>query len=95
MLIGFTPFKLLFSDEAITSEEARAGSIRTSTLAEDENDCKITKDTIEGTILQAIDHINKYHAETVKWRDREVKYQARTLGTSESGQPGYSGKTST
>jgi hypothetical protein len=26
---GFTPFKLLFGDEAITPEEARAGSIRT------------------------------------------------------------------
>jgi transposase InsO family protein len=27
--IGFTPFKLLFGDEAITPEEAKAGSIRT------------------------------------------------------------------
>jgi hypothetical protein len=26
----------------------------------DEDACKITKDTIEGTMLQAIDHINKY-----------------------------------
>ena len=26
---GFTPFKLLFGDEAITTEEARTGSIRT------------------------------------------------------------------
>jgi hypothetical protein len=57
---GFTPFKLLFDDEAITPEEVRTGSIRTSTSAEDEGDCKITKDTIEGIRLQAIDHINKY-----------------------------------
>jgi hypothetical protein len=64
---GFTPFKLLFGDEAITPEEARTGSIRTLTLAEDEHDCKITKDTIEGTRLQAVDHINKYQAETIKW----------------------------
>jgi hypothetical protein len=27
---GFTPFKLLFGDEAITPEEARTGLIRTS-----------------------------------------------------------------
>jgi hypothetical protein len=47
----FTPFKLLFSDEAITPEEARIGSIRTTSLAEDEEDCKITKDTIEGTMI--------------------------------------------
>ena len=66
---GFTPFKLLFGDEAITPEEARTGSIRTLASIEDEDACKITKDTIEGTRLQAIDHINKYQAETVNWQD--------------------------
>ena len=69
----FTPFKLLFGDEAITPVEARTDSIRTSASAEDEEDCKITKDTIEGTRLQAIDHINKYQAETVKWQDQKVR----------------------
>jgi hypothetical protein len=58
--IGFTPFKLLFGDEAITLEEAKTGSIGTTTSAEDEADYQITKDTIEGTRLQAIEHINKY-----------------------------------
>jgi hypothetical protein len=52
--------KVLFGDEAITPEEARTGSIRTLASAEDEGDCQITKDTIEGTRLQAIEHINKY-----------------------------------
>jgi hypothetical protein len=70
---GFTPFKLLFGDEAITPEEANAGSIRTTTSAEDEADYQVTKDTIEGTILQAIKHINKYQVETIKWRDRKVR----------------------
>jgi hypothetical protein len=70
---GFTPFKLLFGDEAITLEEARTGSIRTLASVEDEEDCKIRKDTIEGIRLQAIDHINKYQVETVKWRDRKVR----------------------
>jgi transposase InsO family protein len=69
----FTPFKLLFGDKAITPEEARTGSIRTLASAEDEEDCKIIKDTIEGTRLQAIEYINKYQAETVKWRDRKVR----------------------
>jgi hypothetical protein len=46
---GFTPFKLLFGDEAITPEEAKAGSIRTATSAEDEADYHVAKDTIEGT----------------------------------------------
>jgi hypothetical protein len=60
--IGFTSFKLLFRDEAITPKEARTVSIRTLASAEDEDACKITKDTIEGFRLQAIDHINKYQA---------------------------------
>jgi hypothetical protein len=77
---GFTPFKLLFSDEAITLEQARAGSIRTLALAEDEEDCKITKDTIEGTRVQAIDHINKYQAKTVKWCDQKVRLKNINLG---------------
>jgi hypothetical protein len=48
---SFTPFKLLFGDEAITPEEARTGSIRTKASVEDESDCYITKGTIEGTRL--------------------------------------------
>jgi hypothetical protein len=70
---GFTPFKLLFGDEAITPEEAKAGSIRTAASIEDEADYHVAKDTIEGTRLQAMENINKYQAETIKWRDRKVR----------------------
>jgi hypothetical protein len=47
---GFTPFKLLFGDEAITPEGAKAGSIRTvaSAEAEAEADYSVEKDAIEG-----------------------------------------------
>jgi hypothetical protein len=48
---GFTPFKLMFGDEAITPEEAKTGSIRTTASAEDEANYQITKDTIEWTRL--------------------------------------------
>jgi transposase InsO family protein len=40
---GFTPFKLLFGDEAITPEEAKTRSIRTLASAEDEDTCKVSK----------------------------------------------------
>jgi hypothetical protein len=70
---GFTPFKLLFGDEAITPEEAKIGSIRTIASVEDEANYQVTKDTREGTRLQAIEHINKYQAETIKWHDRKVQ----------------------
>jgi hypothetical protein len=63
----------LFGDKTITPEEARTGSIITLASTEDEGDCQVTKDTIEGTRLQAIEHINKYQVETVKWRDRKVR----------------------
>jgi hypothetical protein len=69
---GFTPFKLLFGDEAITPEEAKAGSIRTMASAEDEADYSVAKDAIEGIRLHAVENINKYQAETIKWRDRKV-----------------------
>jgi hypothetical protein len=70
---GFTPFKLLFGDKAITPEEAKMGSIRTTASTEDEADYHVAKDTIEGVRLQAVENINKYQAETIKWRDRKVR----------------------
>jgi hypothetical protein len=70
---GFTPFKLLFGDEAITPEEAKIGSIRTTASTEDEANYQTTKDTIEGTRLQAIEHINKYQVEIIRWRDTKVR----------------------
>jgi hypothetical protein len=70
---GFTPFKLLFGDEAITPEEAKAGSIRIVASVEDKANYSVAKDTIEGTRLQAMENINKYQAKTIKWRDRKVR----------------------
>jgi hypothetical protein len=69
---GFTPFKLLFGDEAITLEEVKAGSIRKVVSGVDEADYSVEKDAIEGIRLQAVENINKYQAETIKWRDRKV-----------------------
>jgi hypothetical protein len=70
---GFTPFKLLFGDEAITPEDTKAGSIRTVASGEDEANYSMAKDTIEGTRLQAVKNIDKYQVETIKWRDRKVR----------------------
>jgi hypothetical protein len=33
----------------------------------------VSKDSIEGVMLQAIDHINKYQEEIAKWWDRKVR----------------------
>jgi hypothetical protein len=77
---GFTPFKLLFGDEEITPEEAKAGSIRTVASAEDEADYSVANDAIEGIRLQAVENINKYQAETIKWCDRKVRLKNIKLG---------------
>jgi hypothetical protein len=72
---------LLFGDEAITPEEAKAGSIRTVASAEDEADYSVAKDGIEGIRLQAVENINKYQAETIKWRDRKVRLKILSQDT--------------
>jgi hypothetical protein len=70
---SFTPFKLLFGDEAITPEEAKAGSIRTVASIEDEANYSVANDTLEGIRLQAMENVNKYQAEIIKCRDRKVR----------------------
>jgi hypothetical protein len=77
---GFIPFKLLFGDEAITPKEAKAGSIRTVASVEDEADYSVAKDAMEETRLQAVENINKYQAETIKWRDRKVQLKTLSQG---------------
>jgi hypothetical protein len=70
---GFTPFKLLYGDEAVTRGESKTGMIQIMASVDDEDTDKTSKHAIEGIKLQAIDHINEYQAETVKWRDRIVR----------------------
>jgi hypothetical protein len=40
----------------------------------------VSKDSIEGVRLQAIDHINKYQAKIAKWWDRKVRVKNIKLG---------------
>jgi transposase InsO family protein len=56
---GFTPFKLLYSKEAMLLEEIKHQSLRAfrQALAEDE---EYSKETIESTRLDAIKNITKY-----------------------------------
>jgi hypothetical protein len=42
-------------------------------VASAEDEASVEKDAIEGIRLQAVENINKYQAETIKWRDRKVK----------------------
>jgi len=68
---GFTPFKLLYGEEAMLLEEIKHQSLRSmkQQLTEDEEYCK---ETLESIRLEAVENITKYQQETKKWRDRKV-----------------------
>jgi transposase InsO family protein len=65
---GFTPFKLLYSEEAMLPEEIKHQSLRVvkQVLAADE---EYSKEIIEGTGLEAVENIIKYQEQTRRWRD--------------------------
>ena len=63
--IGFTPFNLLYDEEAMLPEEIKHQSLRIikQALAEDE---EYSKETIEGIRLEAVENITKYQEQTKK-----------------------------
>jgi hypothetical protein len=62
---SFTPFRLLFGTEAMTSEEIKNESMRVLKAKEiEEVNKKVEKDMIELTILEAAENIKKYQKET-------------------------------
>jgi hypothetical protein len=68
---GFTPFKLLYGEEAMLPEEIKHESLRVmqQTMAEDE---EYSKETIKGIRLEAVDNILKYQDQTKKWRNKSI-----------------------
>lgn len=76
----FTPFRLLCGDEAVTPEEIKLGSARVVASTQDEDNKKVWKDTIEESMLEAVEHIRKYQSETIRWRHRKVKLKNIALG---------------
>ena len=61
----FTPFKLLYGEEAVMPEEIRLKSLRTSEEAgATEEDIKPSIDTIEAGKIQAAINLSKYQEET-------------------------------
>jgi hypothetical protein len=57
---NFTPFKLLFGDEAVSREENKLGSARIIASTQDSNNEKVSKDAIKQLRLEAVGHIRKY-----------------------------------
>jgi hypothetical protein len=57
--MGFTPFRLLYGEEAMLTKEIKYQSLRTIRQAM-VKDKEYSKETIEATRLEAVDNITKY-----------------------------------
>jgi hypothetical protein len=70
--IGFTPFCLFYGSEAMTPQEIKHGSPRTSTSAVPNVDEPTSKDLIDGDRVLALQTLDRYQAQTKVWRDNAV-----------------------
>lgn len=68
---GFTPFRLLYGEEAITPEELKLGSFRTEIAAATPMQRYVELEVTKNTKLQAAATLDKYHQETKTQRDRK------------------------
>jgi len=70
----FTPFKLLYDEEAVTPEEIKLKSWRMSEEAGAiEEDIKPSIDMIEAGKIQAAINLGRYQEETRRWKNKKVK----------------------
>ena len=70
----FTPFKLLYGEEAITPEEIKLRSWRTSEEAgATEENIKPSINTIKAGKIQAEINLGRYQEETRRWKNKKVK----------------------
>jgi hypothetical protein len=71
----FTPFKLLFSEEAVLPKEITHKSPRV-TLVKDrphsQDEEQLTKDLAEEFRCQAVNNLRIYQDETTRWRNKKV-----------------------
>jgi hypothetical protein len=69
---GFTLVRLLYGSEAMTPQDIKHGSPRTSTSTVPDVDEPTSKDLIDGDRVLALQALNKYQAQTKAWRDNAV-----------------------
>jgi hypothetical protein len=78
----FTPFKLLFSKEAVLLEEITHKSPRV-TLAEDgphfQDEEQLTKDLAEELRCQVVNNLRIYEDVTIRWRNKKVNPSSNQL----------------
>ena len=63
-MTGFTPFRLLYREEAITVEELKLGSFRTEITATTLVQRYVELKVVENARLHVASNLDKYHEET-------------------------------
>lgn len=69
---GFTPFRLLYGEEAITPEEMKLGSFRTEIATTIPLQRYVELETVENNRMKVVESLDKYHAKTKSWRDKKM-----------------------
>jgi hypothetical protein len=69
---GFTPFRLMYGSEAMTPQQLKHGSPRTSPTATSDIDELTSKYLINGDRVLALEALNKYQSQTKECRDNIV-----------------------
>jgi hypothetical protein len=77
---NFTPFKLLYGEEAMTPEEIQFQGPRTNIKITDEDQQITSKDLLEEERMKAIQNLEKYQKETKSWYNKKVKPRQLTPG---------------
>jgi len=69
---NFTPFKLLYEEEAMTPEEIKFQGPRTNVQIIEEEKQVTSKDLLEEERMKSIQNLKKYHKETKNWYNKKV-----------------------
>jgi hypothetical protein len=88
---NFTPFRLLYGEEAVIFEGIKLGSLRADQEPRNEEDKNLAIDTREEDRLQALSNIEKYQDGMKKWRRFVNKAIHRRHGSSKKNKSGKIG----
>jgi hypothetical protein len=77
---NFTPFQLLFKEEAVLPEEIKHQSLRTIVEASPCPSEVEEKDLLESNMLKSVTNLKNYQGETRSWGDPKVKKREFDVG---------------
>ena len=78
--MNFTPFKLLYGEEAMTPEEIKFEGPRTNVQIIKEEEQVTSKELLEEDRMKAIQNHKKYQKETKNWYNKKVRPRQLSLG---------------